>query len=81
MAKLTYGKRKRMRSSSFALKKERKYPIGDASHARNALARVSQHGNADEKYRVRKAVFGKYPSLRGGESYNKYEAQRKRRMK
>lgn len=81
MAGLTYGKRKMLRSSSFALEKERKYPIQDISHARSALSRVSQHGNASEKYEVRREVFKKYPSLMGSKSYDKFQAQKKRRAK
>ena len=56
--------RKKLKKSSFALPKERKYPIPDIEHARNALARVAQHGSDDEKKRVRAAVEKKYPSLR-----------------
>lgn len=63
MAKLTAAKRKKLKSSSFALG-GRRYPIHDISHARNALARVSQHGTSSEKARVRAAVYRKYPSLR-----------------
>ena len=40
------------------------YPIHDLPHARNALARVAQHGSPEEKRRVRRAVYTKYPSLR-----------------
>ena len=39
------------------------YPIPDKSHARNALARVSQHGTPEEKARVRAAVHRKFPSI------------------
>jgi hypothetical protein len=56
--------RNRMKSSTFALPKERKYPIPDASHARNALARVAQNGTASEKRRVRAAVHRKFPSIK-----------------
>jgi len=35
----------------------------DASHARNALSRVSQHGSSSEKARVRAAVHKRYPSI------------------
>lgn len=56
--------RKRIKRSNFALPKERKYPIHDLAHARNALARVAQYGTASEKRRVRAAVARKYPSLR-----------------
>lgn len=44
------------------------YPIPDASHARNALARVAQHGSAAEKKEVRAKVHAKYPGIaEGGE--------------
>jgi len=52
----------RGRIKSFALPGKR-YPIHDISHARNALARVSQHGTAEEKRKVRTAVCRKYKSL------------------
>jgi hypothetical protein len=39
------------------------YPIPDESHARNALARVSQHGSSSEKSRVRAAVHRKFPDI------------------
>lgn len=65
MVKLTTRARKRLRGSSFAVDgKKRKYPIHDISHARNALARVAQHGTAEEKAKVKRRVYKKYPSLR-----------------
>jgi hypothetical protein len=42
------------------------YPIPDASHARNALARVSQHGSAAQKAAVRAKVHAKYPGIGKG---------------
>jgi hypothetical protein len=39
------------------------YPIPDASHARNALARVSQHGSSAEKAKVRAKVAAKFPGI------------------
>jgi hypothetical protein len=63
MAKLTAKKRNALKSSSFAEPGKRAYPIQDASHARNALARVSQHGTPAEKAKVRAAVHRKYPSI------------------
>ncbi len=42
MAKLTYKARNKLPSDKFALPAERKYPIYDKAHARNALARVAQ---------------------------------------
>jgi len=63
MAEMTSQKRKRLSDSSFAIPSERKYPINDMAHARNALARVSQHGTPAEKAKVRAAVHRKYPSI------------------
>jgi hypothetical protein len=56
--------RKKLKKSSFALPEQEKYPIPDIEHARNALARVAQHGSETEKKRVRAAVEKRYPSLR-----------------
>lgn len=41
------------------------YPIPDESHARNALARVSQHGTPSEKAKVRAKVHEKFPGIGG----------------
>lgn len=62
MAKLTTAARKAIPGKSFALS-GRRYPIEDASHARNALARVSQHGSSEEKSKVRAAVHRRYPGI------------------
>lgn len=48
--------RKKLSQKSFALPDERKYPIPDEVHARNAVARVAQDGSAAEKEQVRAAV-------------------------
>jgi len=63
MAKLTTAKRKAIPSKDFA-GPDRSYPINDASHARNALARVSQHGTPALKARVKSAVKRKYPGIK-----------------
>ena len=42
MAKLTTPKRNKESSKEFGLPEQRKYPMPDASHARNAKARASQ---------------------------------------
>jgi len=72
MAKLNAAARKRLPSSSFALpgkgegksgKGSGSYPIPDASHARNALARVAQHGSSSEKATVRAKVKAKFPNI------------------
>jgi hypothetical protein len=62
MARLTAKARKAIAPRNFALPGGR-YPIEDASHARNALSRVSQFGSASEKAKVRGAVKRKYPGI------------------
>jgi hypothetical protein len=42
MAKLTTSNKKAEPKGDFGLPEERKYPMPDASHARNAKARASQ---------------------------------------
>jgi hypothetical protein len=42
MAKLTTATKKKEPTNEFGLPKKRKYPMPDASHARNAKARASQ---------------------------------------
>ncbi len=63
MARLTDHVRKGLPSSAFAVPGERKYPIEDAAHARNALARVAQSGSPAEKSQVRRAVAKRYPGI------------------
>jgi len=65
MAVLSAKRRNRLAGKSFALP-GRRYPIHDQSHARNALARVSQHGTAQEKAAVRRKVHAKYPGIKVG---------------
>lgn len=45
MAKLTSKERNALPSSAFAIPSQRKYPINDPSHARNAKARASEMEN------------------------------------
>jgi len=75
MAVLSSKKRQSLPSKSFALpgkgegpkgKGAGSYPIPDESHARNALARVSQHGTPSEKATVRAKVAAKYPGISVG---------------
>jgi len=42
------------------------YPIPDKAHARNALARVSQHGSPAMKAKVRAKVHKEYPDIGKG---------------
>ena len=69
MAKLTTKARKAIPTGSFALP-GRRYPIEDANHARNALARVSQHGSPAEKATVRRRVKSKFPGIGGDKKAN-----------
>lgn len=62
---LTAKGRNHVAAHNFALPKERKYPIHDMAHARDALSRSS--GKPEEKA-VRAAVYKKYPSLKPKES-------------
>jgi hypothetical protein len=62
LAVLTAKTRKALPRDAFAMPGGR-YPIHDASHARNALARVSQYGDPEEKKRVRGAVKSRYPGI------------------
>lgn len=60
---LSYKKRQKLPKKSFAIPGERSYPINDIAHARNALARVAQHGSPEEKAKIRKAVAKKFPGI------------------
>jgi hypothetical protein len=72
MAKLTYQQRKAMAKSTFVFPAKKTasnkagkgaYPIPDAAHARNALARVSQFGTPAEKAAVKAKVHAKFPAI------------------
>jgi hypothetical protein len=68
MAKLSQSARNKLPKNAFAIKKaagkaKGRYPIEDPAHARNALARVAQHGTPAEKAQVRSAVASKYPNI------------------
>lgn len=63
MARLTSSERKALPKTAFAVPGRRAYPIEDAAHARNALARVSQHGSSAEKKAVRSKVHSRYPGI------------------
>ena len=62
MAKLSAKRRNALPAKSFA-GPDRSYPIEDANHARNALARVSQHGSPALKAKVRAKVKNKFPGI------------------
>ena len=60
MAKLTYAKREGLPQGDFVFPKTRRYPIEDAAHARDALARSS---GKTEHAKVVAAVKRKYPEI------------------
>lgn len=55
--------RKKLRKKAFTLPGQRKYPIPNKAHARNALARVAQHGTTAEQKKVIAAVRKRFPSI------------------
>jgi hypothetical protein len=61
MAKLTYAAKKKLPKSDFVEKDTRKYPIPDAAHARDALARSS---GKPEHADVVAAVKKKFPKIK-----------------
>lgn len=61
--KLTSKERNHLGKKEFAEPGKRAYPIEDKSHARNALARVSEFGSPALKAEVRAKVEKKYPSI------------------
>jgi hypothetical protein len=60
MTKLSYQKRQELPTSDFVYPKTRRYPIEDAAHARDALARSS---GKPEHATVVAAVKRKYPEI------------------
>jgi hypothetical protein len=61
MAKLTTAARKKLPKSDFVKKSTRKYPIPDAAHERDALARSS---GKPEHASVLAAVSRKFPKIK-----------------
>jgi hypothetical protein len=60
MTKLTYAKRENLSKDEFVFPETRRYPIEDAAHARDALARSS---GKPEHATVVAAVKRKYPEI------------------
>jgi hypothetical protein len=60
MTKLTYAKREKLSKREFVFPATRRYPIEDAAHARDALARSS---GKPEYAAVVAAVRRKYPEI------------------
>lgn len=66
MGMITTKMRDHLAQSTFAIPSERKYPIPDLSHARDALARVAANGTPAQQAEVRRAVHRKFPSINVG---------------
>ena len=64
MAELTSSDRKSLPAKSFAEPSSRSYPVPDAAHARNALARVAQNGTPAEQAHVRNVVHKRFPGIK-----------------
>jgi hypothetical protein len=67
LSTLSSEQRSRLKPYQFAIPEKApgpgSYPINDKRHARNALARVAQHGTPKTQARVRAAVHRKYPGI------------------
>ena len=72
-------KRRSLPRSAFGVPSKRKYPLDTRKRARNALARVSQHGTAAQKKAVRAKVKRKYPSIKVAGTKTKRRAVRRRK--
>jgi len=88
--KLTTAGRTALQKGQFALpptaeEKRRgqkgSYPIPDKAHARNALARVAQHGTSAEQAAVKRKVHAKYPGIEvgGSKKEKRHGTQRQKR--
>lgn len=62
MAKLSSKERNNLPGSTFA-GPDRSYPIEDASHARNALARAAQHASPELQAKIKAKVRRKFPNI------------------
>lgn len=72
MTKLATKTRKKLPKTDFAIPSKKTkgnkagnggYPINNTSHARNALARVSQFGTPAQKKEVKSKVVKKFPTI------------------
>jgi hypothetical protein len=77
MAKLTAKARKKIPGKDFA-GPDRSYPIEDKNHARNALARVAQHGSPALQAKVKSKVRRKYPGIEGGKASQRADRPRRK---
>ena len=66
MAKLNAAKRKKIPTSEFGLPEKKAYPLENANHARNALARASQFATPDEEAEIKAKVAKRFPGIKQG---------------
>lgn len=82
MARLTSKRRRKLRKSSFALPGNRKYPVHDKPHARNAKARASQmYKRGKISKSTRDKIFAKANKVLGKKGSAKRRTGRKRATK
>ena len=77
MAKLTTKKRNALKKSTFGLPGERKYPMPDKSHARNAKARASQQFEKGNLSASSKAKIDRMANRKLGKSKSKSKSKGK----
>jgi hypothetical protein len=63
MSELKTKTRNALPKKDFAIPGKRAYPIEDAAHARNALARVAQNGTPAQIKKVQAAVHQAFPMI------------------
>jgi hypothetical protein len=79
MARLKAKRRKSLPASAFAYPAQRRYPIHDKAHARNALARAAQAKTYGTYAHVAAAVRRRYPSIAVGGAKKKTRKKSRRR--
>lgn len=80
MAKLSSKARSNLPASAFA-GPGRSYPVQDASHARNALARAAQHAPKSLQTKIKAKVRKKFPSIAVEGEPSRTRSDRKSRSK
>ncbi|HVX90869.1 MAG TPA: DUF6582 domain-containing protein [Candidatus Paceibacterota bacterium] len=79
MGKLSAKQRNALPSSEFAEPGQRKYPLNNPAHARNALARASQHASPELRAKIKAKVRARYPNIAVEGEKGKPSAHRKER--
>lgn len=63
---VTAARRHSLPATDFAFPEKEAYPVDTQKRARNALARVAQHGSPAEAAKVKRKVRLKYPGIEVG---------------